>query len=297
MPLSPLTHKNKKLSGHLISQRFTNVINSEITTTKETRHGQNPSTEEALPDVPLSGQAEVDQAVAAARAAFPAWSQKSWDERASHLHLLADAIEANQVEIRDLLIAECGKPVSTADMEVKHSIAHLRGTADLRILDQTVEDTAERTAVVRYRSIGVGCAIIPWNWPLLIGIGKIGPGVLAGNTIIMKPSPFAPYTLIKIAELGTKIFPPGVLQLLSGDESLGPRLTVHPGIDKVSFTGSTATGKRVAKTAGETMKRVTLELGGNDAAIILPDVDIAKVAPQVGLQPRSCSRTMWWSPG
>ncbi|ROW04753.1 hypothetical protein VMCG_04835 [Cytospora schulzeri] len=260
---------------------FHNVINNELTSTPETRHSVDPSTEAILAEVPLSGQKEVDQAVAAARAAFPAWRSLSWEERAVYVQKLADAMEANHDEIRDLLVAETGKPFNTANMEMQFAIGHLRVTAGLRIPDETVEDTAERTAIVRYRPLGVGCAIVPWNWPVLLGVGKLGPGMMAGNTVIAKPSPFAPYTLLKIAELGTKIFPPGVLQALSGDESLGPRLTAHAGIDKVSFTGSTATGKKVAKAAGETMKRVTLELGGNDAAIVCDDADLAKVVPKV----------------
>lgn len=266
-------------------QKFYNVINNELTSTSETRHSVNPSTEEDLAEVPVSGQKEVDQAVAAGRAAFPAWSSKSWDERATYVNKLADAIEANHDEIRDLLVAETGKPFNTANMEMQFAIGHLRVTSTLRIPDETVEDTAERTAIVRYRPLGVGVAIVPWNWPILLGIGKLGPGMMAGNTVIAKPSPFAPYTLLKIAELGSKVFPPGVLQALSGDESLGPRLTAHDGIDKISFTGSTATGKKVAKAAGETMKRVTLELGGNDAAIVCDDADLAKVVPKVCSSP------------
>lgn len=219
--------------------------------------------------------------MAAARAAFPLWRSKTWDERAAYLTKLADAVEANHDELRDLLVAETGKPFNTANMEMQFAIGHIRVTSTLRIPDETVEDTAERTAIVRYKPLGVAGAIIPWNWPMLLGVGKLGPGLMAGNVIIGKPSPFAPYTLSKVAELGSKIFPPGVFQSLTGSESLGPLFTMHPGIDKISFTGSTATGKKVAKAAGETMKRCTLELGGNDAAIVCDDADLAKVVPKV----------------
>lgn len=242
-----------------------------------------PSTEETLPEVPVSGQAEVDRAVAAAKAAFPAWSALSWDERASYLLKLADAVEANHDVIRDLDMAETGKPLSTASFEMTLTLAHLRDTAKLRLPDDVIEDSAERTCLVRYRPLGPSAAIVPWNWPLLLGIGKLGPAVLAGNTVIIKPSPYAPYMLLRIGELVAKIFPPGVVQVLSGDESLGPLLTHHPDITKVSFTGSTATGRKVGEVCGRLLKRVTLELGGNDAAIICDDADIAKVVPQVGL--------------
>lgn len=231
--------------------------------------------------MPLSGQEEVDRAVEAAGAAFQAWRSLSWDERGSYLSKLADAIEANHDDIRDLLVNESGKPFNTANTETQLSIGHLRVTAGLRLPDEKVVDEPERTGIVRYRPIGVGCAIVPWNWPLLLGIGKIGPAVLAGNTIVVKPSPYAPYTLLKIGQLASKIFPPGVIQVLSGDESLGPRLTAHPGVAKVSFTGSTSTGRKVAEICGRTLKRVTLELGGNDAAIVCEDADLAKVVPQV----------------
>lgn len=241
----------------------------------------NPTTEEALPEVPLSGEQEVNQAVAAAKTAFISWRALSWDERASYLTKLADAIEANFDVLRDIDVAETGKAFSTVNAEVGMTIAHLRSTATLRIADDVVEDTPERSAVVRYRPLGVGAAIIPWNWPLLLGLGKLGPGVLAGNTVIMKPSPFAPYTVLRIGELAAKIFPPGVVQVLSGDESLGPIITHHPDIAKVSFTGSTATGRKVGEVCGRLLKRVTLELGGNDAAIVCQDAVLEKVVPAV----------------
>lgn len=143
------------------------------------------------------------------------------------------------------------------------------------------ESLLQRTAIVRHVPLGVGVGIVPWNFPLTLAIGKLAPALLAGNTLILKPSPYAPYSILKLAELGTKIFPPGVFQALSGDESLGPMLTAHPGIAKVSFTGSVETGKKVMAACASTLKRVTLELGGNDAAIICDDVDIDAVAPPV----------------
>lgn len=257
------------------------MINNELTTTTGTTHGVDPSTEAALPNVPLSGQGEVDHAVAAAKAAFPAWRALSWDERGSYVSKLADAIEANFDNFRDTLVNESGKAVSTATMETQYSVGHLRYTSAMRIPDEKVVDEPERTGILRYKPIGVGCAIVPWNWPLLLGVGKIGPAVLAGNTIVVKPSPYAPYALLKVGELAAKIFPPGIVQVLSGDESLGPRLTAHPDVGKISFTGSTATGRKVAEACGKTLKRCTLELGGNDAAIVCEDADIAKVIPQV----------------
>lgn len=123
--------------------------------------------------------------------------------------------------------------------------------------------------------------IVPWNFPVLLAVGKLDAALLTGNTFIWKPSPYTPYTSLKLGELGAKIFPPGVLQVLSGGDDLGPRLTAHPGVAKVSFTGSTAVGRKVMQSCAATFKRVTLELGGNDAAIVCDDVDISKVIPKV----------------
>jgi acyl-CoA reductase-like NAD-dependent aldehyde dehydrogenase len=176
---------------------------------------------------------------------------------------------------------ESGKPAQTATVEVGLALAILRQTATLRLEPETIEDNDDRRAVLRYVPLGVGAAIVPWNWPLVLACGKIGPSMLTGNTVIMKPSPFTPYVGLKVGELAAKIFPPGVLQVLSGGDDLGPMLTEHPDIDKVSFTGSSATGKLVMKSCAATLKRVSLELGGNDAAVICDDIDIDNVVPKV----------------
>lgn len=141
----------------------------------------------------------------------------------------------------------------------------------------------EKIVTTRYVPLGVVGAICPWNFPLVLSIGKIAPAVLAGDCIIIKPSPYTPYTSLKEVELAQEIFPPGVVQVLGGSDALGPMLTSHPDIAKISFTGSIATGKKIMAACAGTLKRVTLELGGNDAAIVLPDVDIEKTAPEVAM--------------
>lgn len=135
--------------------------------------------------------------------------------------------------------------------------------------------------VIRHVPLGVGVGIIPWNFPMLLGVVKLVSALLVGNTFIWKPSPYSPNTALKLGELGAKIFPKGVFNVLSGDEDLGPMFTAHPDVAKISFTGSVASGKRVMAACAPTLKRVTLELGGNDAAIVCPDVDIAAVVPKV----------------
>lgn len=152
----------------------------------------------------------------------------------------------------------------------------------MKLPEEVLEDD-EKIITTRYVPLGVVGAICPWNFPLVLSIGKIAPAVMAGNCVIIKPSPFTPYTTLKEVELAQEIFPPGVVQVVGGDDKLGPMLTSHPDIAKISFTGSIATGKKIMAACAGTLKRVTLELGGNDAAIVLPDVDIEKTAPEVAM--------------
>jgi acyl-CoA reductase-like NAD-dependent aldehyde dehydrogenase len=261
---------------------FHNVIDGKLTTTTSHRHGICPSNEEPLWDVPVSTQEDVDNAVKAASNAFPAWRNLSPDDRAKYLDQLADAIEANKDELISLLGQEVGKPPQAGAFELSLTLSIARKTVKLRLKEDVVEDNSDRTVIVRYVPLGVGVGIVPWNFPLALGVGKLFPALLAGNSFIWKPSPFTPYSALKIAELGTKVLPPGVFQALSGDEDLGPKLTLHPDIAKISFTGSIATGKKVMAAAATTLKRITLELGGNDVAIVCDDVDIEAVVPKVG---------------
>lgn len=158
----------------------------------------------------------------------------------------------------------------------------IRGLSAIEIPTTVIEETEDRKVIQRYTPMGVAGAIVPWNFPVLLAVGKIVPAVYTGNAVVVKPSPFTPYCDLKLAELATRFFPPGVVQCLSGDDTLGPMMTEHPGIDKISFTGSIATGKRVMASCAKTLKRVTLELGGNDPAIVCDDVDIDAVIPKVG---------------
>ena len=144
-------------------------------------------------------------------------------------------------------------------------------------------DLPDRTIVNKYTPLGVAAAICPWNFPLVLSAIKVVPGILMGNAVIVKPSPFTPYSALKLVEIAQQVFPPGLIQVLGGDDKLGPMLVDHPDIQKISFTGSIATGKRIAAAAAKTVKRVTLEMGGNDPAIVLPDADIAKAAQGVAM--------------
>jgi aldehyde dehydrogenase (NAD+) len=143
------------------------------------------------------------------------------------------------------------------------------------------EDSDERYSETRHIPLGVVGAIAPWNFPLILAMFKVAPALLAGNTMVLKPSPFTPLTTLKLGELAATILPAGVLNIISGGDNLGPWMTEHPGFDKISFTGSTQTGRRVMASAAPTLKRVTLELGGNDPAIVLPDANVEKIAEEL----------------
>ena len=241
----------------------------------------NPATEAVIASVPDASREQLDAAVAAARAAFPGWAATPIAERRAALNKLGDALLAEIDGFKRLLTAEQGKPHADAQMEAGGAGMWLKGAAALDLPVTVNEDSAERYSETRHVPIGVVGAIAPWNFPMLLAMFKVGPALLAGNTMVLKPSPFTPLTTLKFGELAAGILPPGVLNVISGGDQLGPWMTEHPGIDKVSFTGSTATGRRVMQSASATLKRVTLELGGNDPAIVMPDVDVEKVAEEL----------------
>ncbi|KAF9772797.1 hypothetical protein IL306_009482 [Fusarium sp. DS 682] len=262
---------------------FSNIINGQVRGTAVTRHGVNPSTCESLPPCPVSTQADVEEAVQASRAAFDVWKTTPIEVRKQKIKDLAAALLAHKVEFTRLLIAEQGKPTMFADHEIIRGAHWLTGTCELEMPVDEVDNDPKRCIFTRYVPLGVVVGIVPWNYPIMLLCGKLGPALMAGNCIIVKPSPFTPYCGIKIVELAQRFFPPGVVQVLSGGDDLGPMLTAHPGIDKISFTGSTATGKKVMESASKNLTRVTLELGGNDAAIVCPDADVENAASQIAV--------------
>ncbi|CAK7234639.1 hypothetical protein SCUCBS95973_009002 [Sporothrix curviconia] len=264
---------------------YYNVIGGRLATTTRTLASKNPSTLADNPPFPLSTADDVDQAVEAARSAAAQWAHTAWSERQAALVALAGAVEELSDDFAKLLVHEQGKPLWLARHEVAEAVRLLRGTAQLELPDTEIEsvEAPYRRVFSRHVPLGVAVGIVPWNYPLYLAVGKLGPAVLAGNAFVLKPSPFTPYTGLKLAELAQRFFPPGVVQALGGDDRLGPLLTAHPGVDKVSFTGSTDTGKKVMAACSQTLKRVTLELGGNDAAVVCRSVDPAVVGPKVAL--------------
>lgn len=241
----------------------------------------NPATGETIAEVPVASQAQLDLAVAAAQRAYPGWAATPLDQRQAIVSAIGDRLEAHAEEFMALLTREQGKPRAGAEWEVHGSVAWFRAIATQSLPEEIVEDTAERRVITRYTPLGVVGGITPWNFPILLAVWKIAPALVAGNCIIVKPSPFTPLCTLKLAELVQDLLPPGVFSVLSGDDDLGKWLTAHTGIDKISFTGNTETGKHVMRSAAGNLKRITLELGGNDPAIVLPDVDPIKIAPKL----------------
>jgi len=241
----------------------------------------NPATEEVVAACPRADLNQLNLAVAAAKSAFPAWAARPLTERRAMLFALADAIDAHAPELAPLLTQEQGKPLGGAFYELMIASANIRGLAALELTD-TVLTEDETTRVIRQRlPLGVVAAITPWNFPVIMMVTKLTPALLAGNTVVVKPAPTTPLTTLKVGELCAKIFPPGVVNVIADVNDLGNAITSHPDVAKIAFTGSTATGRKVMASAAQTLKRLTLELGGNDAAIVLDDVDPQEIAPKL----------------
>lgn len=246
----------------------------------------NPATGQAFAQCPLAGVEHVDQAVAAARAAFPAWSVLADEKRQQLIRDAADIIERHSEELAKILVQEQGKPMGGfaglgAMFELGGAVAWCRASAELEIPVDVIEDNDETRIEVHRKPLGVVGSITPWNYPVMIAIWHVMPALRSGNTVVLKPSSNTPLSTLRMVELLNTVLPPGVFNVITGDAEIGNAMTAHKGINKIVFTGSTPTGKHIMKNAASTLKRLTLELGGNDAAIVLPDVDVSAVAPKI----------------
>jgi 1-pyrroline dehydrogenase len=241
----------------------------------------NPATGEVIGSVPSSDAADVDDAVRAAAAAFPAWSETTPRERSEALHALANAIEADMPELTRLESLNVGKPVSIMEFEMDLTLDNWRFFASAgRFLEGRAagEYMEGYTSMVRREPVGVVGSIAPWNYPLNMATWKLGPALTVGNTVVLKPSELTPYTALRLAELAADILPPGVLNVVCGQgETAGVALVEHPDVAMVSITGSVTAGKAVARTASDSLKRVHLELGGKAPVVVFDDADIEGV--------------------
>lgn len=241
----------------------------------------NPASGEAFAKCPRADEALLNEAVEAAKAAFPAWSRKPIEERAGTINALADQLQSRAEEFARLLTQEQGKPLNQAMNEVMGSVFTLKAFASMRLEPKVLRQEGSSTVVEHRAPLGVVAAITPWNFPLILLMNKLGPALLAGNTMVVKPAPTTPLTSLLFGDICREILPAGVVNIICDENDLGSALTSHPDVAKVAFTGSTATGKKVMQSAAGTVKRVTLELGGNDAAIVLDDVDPVEIAGKV----------------
>jgi acyl-CoA reductase-like NAD-dependent aldehyde dehydrogenase len=236
----------------------------------------NPATGEVHAEAPECSRDQLDEAFDAAAKAQIDWRADE-DARRVALTAAANVMFTAGDKIGPVLTAEQGKPLGEAGVEALGAGVWLKYFADLEVPREVIQDDANVFAEVVRKPMGVVAAITPWNFPIVLASWKIGPALRAGNTLVLKPSPYTPRSTLLMVELLNEVLPPGVLNVVSGGDELGKWMTSHPVPRKVSFTGSVATGKHVASSAAPDLKRVTLELGGNDAAIVLDDADAATV--------------------
>ncbi|MEP0393165.1 MAG: aldehyde dehydrogenase family protein [Erythrobacter sp.] len=261
--------------------QYKNLINGEMVETGEWLDVVNPANEEVIGQVPSCGADDLDRAVGAARAAFKTWKNTSHEERQAACMAISAAIKENADELFRLLTSEQGKPHAQAKGEIFGAAGISKAQSTLKLEDVISEDSDTRLSRTRRVPVGVVGGIVPWNFPLMMAIQKIVPALMSGCTIVLKPSPFTPLTTLRVAELIADKVPAGTVNIITGEDALGPMITGHPDIDKITFTGSTETGKKIMEGASSDLKRITLELGGNDASIVLPDADPKKVAEQL----------------
>ncbi|MEV4777275.1 aldehyde dehydrogenase family protein [Microbacterium sp. LWH12-1.2] len=235
------------------------------------------ATRETIGHAPVHTLADLEEAIAAARTAQPAWEALGHAERSRILHAIADDLEANAEELAVLLSREQGKPLNgpNARFEVGACAVWTRNAADTVLEPEVVFEAGAARADVYYGALGVVGAIGPWNWPMMISVWQIAPSLRMGNAVVVKPSGFTPLSVLALVEIFNRHLPGGVLTAVTGDREIGSTLAAHPGVDKIMFTGSTPTGRKIVEASANNLARLTLELGGNDAGIVLPGTNIA----------------------
>ncbi|TPE54440.1 aldehyde dehydrogenase family protein [Maribrevibacterium harenarium] len=241
----------------------------------------NPATKAVFRTLESTDHLGLDSSVAKAKVAFEMWRKKTDAERTAALMAVADAIEVAAPELAQIVVAEQGKPLPLAQMEVGGAAAWTRYNASLELKPEVIEDSAERYVEVRREPLGVVASITPWNWPLMIAVWHIMPALKVGNSVVVKPSSLTPVNTIKLAEIINQHTVPNLVQVVLGGREIGEPLVQHKDIKKLVFTGSTGVGKHLAKIAAADLKKATLELGGNDAGIVLASADVDQIAMKV----------------
>lgn len=256
------------------------TIDNKPVTTGKTRAVIDPGTGETVGHAPLGSSADLDAAVSAARAAYPGWAATPDAERQEACRKMAGVLTDNAPELAALLSREQGKPQKgmNAEFELGGCAGWMGYTAELEIPVTVLQDDDAARVEKHHVPIGVIGSILPWNWPLMIAIWHLAPAIRAGNTVVVKPSEGTTLCTLRMIELLAEVLPAGVLNVVAEGENIGQAMSSHPGIDKIVFTGSTGTGKKIMEAAAPTLKKLTLEMGGNDAGIVLPDADPAALA-------------------
>ncbi|MBL4801854.1 MAG: aldehyde dehydrogenase family protein [Emcibacter sp.] len=255
-------------------------INGESVPTENHMDIFNPANGELLGKCPVATRDQLNMAVAAAAEAFKTWRNVSDADRKAACHAIGQILEENAEELAKLLTEEQGKPLNGVGsrFELGGCQGWTHYTADLELPVEVIQDNEEGRVELHRNPLGVIGSITPWNWPLMIAIWHVIPAIRTGNTVVIKPSPFTPLSTLRMIELIGSVLPKGVLNVVSGTDELGQMMSEHEDIQKIVFTGSCATGSKVMASAAPTLKRLTLELGGNDAGIVLPDVDAKAIA-------------------
>jgi acyl-CoA reductase-like NAD-dependent aldehyde dehydrogenase len=261
-------HFTQTIGGQPVASSFEDVID--------------PSTATPFQRSPVAMPGELDMAVAAGRRAQPAWEALGWNERERLLGAFADAVERERGWLATLQTMEQGMPLTTSDLFVSGLAPRIRAIAASRAWDRVLIEEPGRKVTERWHALGVVAAIAPWNGPLILGTIKIATALIAGNTIVLKPSELTPLGTLELGRISRGILPDGVLNILGGGGAVGSAMVAHPGFDKISFTGSTRTGLAIAQRSAEYLRPMILELGGNDAAILLPDGSVDALVAAAG---------------
>lgn len=268
-------------------KEFSLIINGDSVATSDHFDVINPADKSVVARCPKATVEQLNEAIVAAKAAFPAWSALTYAERRARLMQLADALEAKSNAFMTLLTQEQGKPTKGfadlgAGFELGGTLAWIRSTASMELMPETIQDNEIAHIAIHRKALGVVGSITPWNYPLLMGIWHMIPALITGNTVIIKPSEMTPLTTLYFGKIAKDILPKGVLNVVTGAAGeIGEAMSSHKDIDKIVFTGSTPTGKAIMKSAANSLKRLTLELGGNDAGIVLADANIEAVAGKI----------------
>ena len=256
------------------------TIANQPETSSEWRKVYDPATGDLIGLAPITTAAQLDQAVASAREAFATWSTTPDEERRVACRRMAAALTDHAAELAELLSREQGKPMKglNAEFELGGCAGWMGFTAEQECPVKVLQDDDAALVEQHHVPIGVVGSITPWNWPLMIAVWHLAPAIRAGNTVVIKPSPHTTLATLRMVQILAAELPAGVLNVVTDGEDIGPAMAAHEDIDKIVFTGSTQTGKKIMAAAAPTLKKVTLEMGGNDAGIVLPDADPTAIA-------------------